>query len=84
MEGALYFVLFKDDCSGFRVIKCIRSKSDTLAAFQRFVAQIKQETGYIVKVVRSDHGIEYTNRAFTKFLVEQAIKQELTSTSTLE
>ena len=82
--GALYFILFKDDYSGFRVIKCIKSKPDTLAAFQRFVAQIKREIGNTIKIVRNNRGIEYTNAIFTKYLQEQAIRQELTAPYTPE
>jgi len=72
--GALYFVIFKDDCSGFRVIECLNTKPETLVAFQRFVAQLKRNTGNIVKIVRSDRGTAYTNKAFVKYLQDQDIK----------
>ena len=82
--GALYFALFKDDCSGFYVIECLKTKPKTLGAFQRFVAQLKRETGCIVKVVRSDRGIECTNRLFIQYLAEQHIRQKLTTPYTPE
>jgi hypothetical protein len=82
--GSRYFVLFKDDCSGFRVIECLKTKPETLASFQRFVGQLKRETGQSVKVVRSDRGTEYTNKAFTDYLAKEQIKQELTTPYTPE
>jgi hypothetical protein len=36
--GAKYFVMFKDDFIGYRVVECIKTKPDTLAAFKQFVA----------------------------------------------
>ena len=82
--GALYFVLFKDDCSGFRVIECIKKKPETFGAFRRFVVQLKNETDNSIKILRSNPGIEYTNDSFTKFLDKEMIKQELTTPYTLE
>ena len=72
------------ECSGFRVIECIKNKPNTLAAFQRFVAHIKRETGNTVKIVRSDQSIEYMNVVFTKYLQEQAIRQKLIAPYTPE
>ena len=72
--------LFKDDSSGFRVIECLKTKPETLQAFKRFVAQLKRETCQTAKVLRSDCGTEYTNGAFTRFLDEHEIHQELTVT----
>jgi len=82
--GALYFVLFKDDHSGFRVIECIKNQPQTLEAFKRFVGQLKCETGNIVKILRSDCGTEYTSRSFVQYLDREMIKQELTTPYTPE
>jgi transposase InsO family protein len=35
--GSRYFVLFKDDFSGFRVLECLKTKPEILSRFQRFV-----------------------------------------------
>jgi hypothetical protein len=82
MGGAKYFVLFKDDSTGYKVVECIKTKPDILAAFKQFVAQIKQETGNSIKVLRNDRRTEFTNKAFTKYMEEQGIKHEMTTTYT--
>lgn len=64
MGGALYFALFKDDSSGFRVIECLKTKPETVHAFQRFTAQLLRDTGHAIKTVRSDRGTEYTSGSF--------------------
>ena len=57
-----------------------KNKPNSLVAFKRFVAQLKRDTGHkFVKIVRSDRRTDYTNRAFTQYLEEQQIKQELTT-----
>lgn len=41
VSGARYFVLFKDDATGYRVVFCLSKKSDTLDCFRLFVAQLE-------------------------------------------
>jgi transposase InsO family protein len=84
LGGALYFALFKDDATGFRVVECIKSKPDTLAAFKRFLFQLKRETGQLLKVLRSDRNTEFTNKEFKSLLESEGIRQELTTTYTPE
>jgi len=82
--GSMYFILFKDDCSGFRVIECFKRKTDTAASFKRFTVQLQRETGHDVHIVRSDRGTKYTSEQFRNFLNEANIKQELTTPYTPE
>jgi hypothetical protein len=82
--GALYIALFKDDCSGFRVIECLKAKTKTLAAFKRYHARLKRETSFSIQILRSDRGKEFTNHEFVQFLHDQNIKQELTTVYTPE
>lgn len=41
VSGARYFVLFKDDATGYRVVFCMAKKSDTLDCFRLYVAQLE-------------------------------------------
>lgn len=82
--GSLYFALFKDDSTGYRVIHCIKTKPDSLRCFKLFCAQLHRETGNTVKVVRSDRGSEYVSREFRAYLDEKEIAQDLTTVYTPE
>ena len=84
MGGALYIALFKDDCSGFRVIECLKAKTETLAVFKRYHARLKRETCFSIHNLRSDRGKGFTDHEFVQFLHDQNIKQELTTVYTPE
>jgi hypothetical protein len=84
LGGALYFVFFKDDATGYRVVECLKSKLETLPAFKRFFVQLKRETSSCIKILRSDRGTEFTNKEFRVFLEQEGIKQELTVAYTPE
>ncbi|SGY54708.1 BQ5605_C006g03900 [Microbotryum silenes-dioicae] len=49
-------------------------KSDALAAFQRWKAEVENASGAKIKTLRSDNGGEYT--AFNKFCAEQGIRRD--------
>jgi hypothetical protein len=82
--GALYFVLFKDDHSGFRVVHCIKKKSDVLSYLKKYAVQLKRETGQTMKVLRSYRGSEFNNAALREFLAANNITQDLTCPYTPE
>ncbi len=56
LSGARYFVLFKDDYSGFRVIHLMKHKSEVPDLFRQFAARLLRETGHYVTTLRSDGG----------------------------
>jgi transposase InsO family protein len=76
--GALYFAVFKDDCTCYRIVHCLNHKSDVQASLKRIIPQIQRETGYAVQTIRSDRGKEFTSQETTQFLQEQNVRQELT------
>ena len=81
---ARYFVLFKDDFSGYRFVYCIKQKSDVLGHFKALCALVPQQTGNRVKMLRSDRGGEFTGGEFTTFLVDSGIRHQLISPHTPE
>jgi transposase InsO family protein len=81
---ALYFVLFKDNITRYRVIECLKSKPDALPTFKQFLAQLKRETCSWIKIPQSNRGTEFTNDEFWAFLEHEGIKQELTAAYTPE
>lgn len=84
VNGARYFILFKDDATGFRVVNCMVKKSEALRHFKQFTDQLRRETSSHVSRLRTDRGAEYTSAAFRDFLHREGIAQELTTPYTPE
>lgn len=84
--GATYFVLFKDDATSFRVIECIRTKSEqeVLGCLKQYVGQLRRETGQGLKMLRSSSGSEYLGKEITSYLEQFDVKHELTTSYTPE
>lgn len=78
-RGSKYFVLFKDEFSGYRVVYFLRQKSEVFAEFKKFESLILRQTGNKLKVLRSDNGTEYTSFQFSDFLKEKGIVHEFSS-----
>jgi transposase InsO family protein len=74
-----YFLLFKDDYSGYRFVFCIKSKAEVLSCFQSLCSTVQQQTRNKVRRLRSDRGGEYTSAEFKTFLLDSGIRHELTS-----
>ncbi|KAJ8885559.1 hypothetical protein PR048_011757 [Dryococelus australis] len=55
-----------------------RSKVEVFEKFREFKAQVEQQTGKQIKILRTHNGSEYVNRGFKNFLRNQEIKHELT------
>lgn len=65
-----YYVLFKDDFSGWCEVKLMKSKSEVLPLFKLFAAAFKTKHCCTVRVLRSDNGGEYTSQIFQQWLDE--------------
>ena len=75
-KGAKYFVIFKDDFSGYVFIHFIKLKSEVEALFRQLIQRIQVETGQHVVTLRSDNGGQYFSNAFEEWLKERGIKHE--------
>lgn len=78
-RGSRYFLLFKDECSGFRSVYFMQNKSEVLSIFKEFETLVFRQTGNRVKVLHSDNGTEYVSAAFKQFLKEKGIIHETSS-----
>lgn len=79
-RGSRYFVLFKDEKTGYRVVYFLRHKSEVLNKFKEYKAMSETQTGHKLKVVRSDQGKgEYMNSAFQDFLKQEGILHEVSA-----
>lgn len=76
-SGSRYFVLFKDNCSGYCSIYFLKHKSDVLSKFKESKILIENQTGNKIKILRSDQGKgEYINKDFQDFLKKNGILHE--------
>jgi transposase InsO family protein len=63
--GALYFAVFKDDCTYYRIVHYLTHKFEVQSSIKKIVLQIQRETGYNVQTIRSDRGKEFTSHETT-------------------
>ena len=77
-----YFITFIDDYSRYMNLDLLHSKDEALGAFKVFKAEVENQCGKHIKIVRLDRGGEYYGKytengqahgAFTKFLQENGI-----------
>ena len=84
LGGSRYFVLFKDDFSGYMVVKLLKQKSDVLNEITAYVAQLRTQTGKQVVTLRTDNGGEYTSNDFSDWLSKNGIRHETSVPKTPE
>ena len=84
LGGARFYVLFKDEFSGWIKINFMKSKSEVLYYLQSFSAFLKNHTGETIQRLRTDNGTEYVNAATSKWTMEMGIHHETSATYTPE
>ncbi|KAK8564767.1 hypothetical protein V6N12_058349 [Hibiscus sabdariffa] len=57
--GALYFVIFIDDCSRKLWVYTLKSKDQVFETFKQFQASVERETGKKLKCIRIENGGKY-------------------------
>jgi len=86
-HGKKYFVTFIDDYSQYMNVYLLHNKNEALDAFKVFKAEVENQCGKQIKIVRSDRGGEYYGRYtengqalgfFVKFLQEHGIVAQYT------
>ena len=82
MPGQKYFITFIDDYSRYMYVYLLHNEYEALDAFKIFKAEVENQCGKQIHIVRSDRGGEYYGRytengqapgPFTKFLQEHGI-----------
>lgn len=69
-SGNRFFVIFKDDYSGWCVTRLLKHKSEVAANLQEFAALMKTQTGKILVTIRSDNGGEYLGKELQDWMVK--------------
>jgi Integrase core domain/GAG-pre-integrase domain len=84
LNGVRCFISFIVCFSRVTWLYLMKNKSDVLACFKIFHKMVQTQYSTIVKVLRSDNGIEYSNRAFGEYLSSQGIQHQTTCPYTSE
>ena len=82
--GSLYFILYRDDSTGYRFVFCVTRKAEALTCFQQVFKTILRDTGRTISTLRTDRGGEFSSNAFLTYLTENNIRRELTNSYTPE
>ncbi|CAK9800955.1 Retrovirus-related Pol polyprotein from transposon TNT 1-94 [Anthophora plagiata] len=77
--GAAYFATFIDDASRWVKVCILKSKDEVKNAFKAYKALVENQTTRKIKILRTDNGLEYCGKEFTKYLEECGIKREQTA-----
>jgi len=64
-EGKRYYITYMDDCTRLTHLYLLRAKSDAFDSYKEYEAWCDWQLGTPIKVLHSDHGGEYLNKAFT-------------------
>lgn len=78
-----YYVLFKDDYSGYRIVYFIRNKFEVKDKLLQMLQEAKT-AGYDIKTILSDNGGEFDNREVRNILQKYGVQQRLTMPYTPE
>jgi transposase InsO family protein len=82
--GAQYFLTIVDQFSGFKTIKLLKHKSETLNKFKEFVIWSENQTGHKMKRIISDNGGEFKNLFFEDFCRNRGISHQFSPPYTPE
>jgi len=76
LTGARYFLLFTDDCSGWRQVYFLQQKSETPDRFKEYVTLLRSETSNFGHALRTDNGGEYCSIIFREWLSKKDTRHE--------
>ncbi|OWZ18262.1 reverse transcriptase [Phytophthora megakarya] len=65
--GARYVLVFVDDYSRYVVTYFLNKKSEVANTFKLFLTMYENQWGERIKCLRSDNGIEFVNKTWTRF-----------------
>ncbi|GAU30308.1 hypothetical protein TSUD_385290 [Trifolium subterraneum] len=78
LGGNKYFVTFIDNHSRKLWTYLINKKSEVLEVFKRFKSLVERQSGFKIKVLRTDGGGEYMSSEFTALCEQEGIIREVT------
>jgi len=79
LGGAQYFLLLKDEATGFRSVYFLKHKNEAEAKIKQFVPFMKTQTGNKMKIFMSDNGTEFVNAGLSQFFSKLGIIHQTTA-----
>lgn len=76
LGGSRYFLLLKDDYTNYRYVYFLKNKSEVKKKLENFITLAERETGYKVKALRSDNGLEFLNKEIKELLENRGIRHQ--------
>jgi hypothetical protein len=79
-----YFITFTDDYDDYsrKTWVYLFEKSEAFSAFQKYKALVENDTGNLIKILRTDRGGEINSHEFSKFCDDCGIQRQLTAAYT--
>ena len=77
--GRKYFILLVDDCSWFMWLQLLTSKTEAAEAVKKFKARVEAKSGKKLRVLRTDHGGEFTSVEFVAYCADQGLVRHHTA-----
>lgn len=82
--GMKYFLLLVDDYSRMAFVYFIKTKDEVFSHFKAFKTLAETQTGRMLKVFRTDNGMEFCSKNFEKYLQDAGIVHQKTCPYTPE
>jgi len=79
LGGALHFILFEDDATGYRTVEFLSCKSEVQNMVKNYIRQVERQTGRKLRTIRSDNGGEYIAKAMKNFVENEGINYQWSS-----
>jgi len=77
--GNKFFMLLVDDFSRWMDVSMLKSKDQAVDEFVKYKAEMQNQTGCRIKVLRTDRGGEFLSNLFTGVCEEAGIKRQMTA-----
>ena len=71
--GRRYFLLLMDDYSRYMWLQLLTSKDEAAAVIKKFKICAEAESGKKLRVLRTDHGGEFTSVEFTTYCADRGV-----------
>ena len=82
--GNRYFITFIDDYSRYTYVYLLKHKDEAFSVFKNYKAEVENQLGKKIKILRSDRGGEYFPHEFNKFCEEHGIIHQCSAPRTPE
>ena len=75
MGGNKYFLLAKDEATGYMFIKMMKQKNESTKKMEEMLNEVQATTPHTIKIIRSDNGTEFNNEKFKNMCLRRGIRQ---------